>query len=40
MIIINGKAMEFCARRLKNKNEKRKKNEEQLKEKSLILKLA
>jgi len=28
MIIINGKDMKFCARKWKNKNEKRKKNKE------------
>jgi len=40
MIITNEKNMKFCARKWKNKSEKRKKNEEQLREKSLILKLA
>ena len=41
MIITNGKATKFCARKWKNKSEKRKNNEKQLKEKerkSLILK--
>ena len=44
MIITNGKAMKFGARKWKNRSEKRKKNEEQLREKkrekTLILKLA
>ena len=34
------KSHEICARKRKNKSGKRKKNEEQLREKSLILKLA
>jgi len=42
MVIPNGKAINFFARKWKNRSEKRKKNEEQLREKkkSLILKLA
>jgi len=33
MIITNGKTKKFCARKWKKKSEKRKKNEEQLREK-------
>jgi len=40
MIIINEKSMKCYAIKRKNRSEKRKKNEEQLREKSLILKLA
>ena len=33
MLITNGKATKFCARKWKNRSEKRKKNEEQLRRK-------